>query len=164
MNPDSASSDRKDRRKLPASIAAWLAAQGFPSDDPEAADSHAMTPLMQACRLGDGGVVDGLLAAGVTLDAVNADGNNALWLACYSGDLGIIDRLLASGIDIDRQNDSGATCLMYAASSGKSAVVSRLLSAGADNGLRNQDDFTALELAADLDCLRILRAADGRRS
>ena len=141
----------------------WLMAQGFPPDGIEAVIENRMTPLMQACRLGDGAMVDALLQAGAELDATNGDGNNALWLACFSGEVAIIDRLLNSGIAINHQNDSGATCLMYASSSGKTAVVARLLEAGADIGLQNQDDFTALDMAANPECLQLLRAAIRRR-
>lgn len=142
----------------------WLVAQGFPPDGVEAVIENRTTPLMQACRLGDGAMVDALLQAGAKLGATNGDGNNALWLACFNGDVAIIDRLLDSGIAIDHQNDSGATCLMYAASSSKTAVVERLLQAGADTGVQSQDDFTALDMAANLECLHLLRAAARRRA
>jgi thiosulfate/3-mercaptopyruvate sulfurtransferase len=114
---------------------------------------------MHACRLGDEAMVEALLEAGASLAPLNSDGNNALWLACYSGNLSVIDRLIEKGIAIDHRNDNGATCLMYAASTGKTAVVARLLAAGADPGLKTLDDFTALDMAANLDCLNLLRAA-----
>jgi len=150
-------------RELSHALESWLMAQGFPPDGIEAIIENRTTPLMQACRLGDGAIVDALLQAGAKLDVTNGDGNNALWLACFNGDLAIIDRLLNSGIVIDHQNDSGATCLMYAASSSKTAIVARLLEAGADAGLRNQDDFTALDMAANLECLQLLRTASRAR-
>jgi thiosulfate/3-mercaptopyruvate sulfurtransferase len=148
-----------DSRGLDPILRRWLSDNGFPPDDLEAKRDHRMTPLMHACRLGDEVMVTALLAAGAALEPLNSDGNNALWLACYSGNLAIIDRLLARGIAIDHQNDNGATCLMYAASTGKTAVVARLLAAGADPELKTVDDFTALDMAANLDCLNLLRAA-----
>jgi ankyrin repeat protein len=51
---------------------------------------------------------------------------------------------------------------MYAASSGKPAIVRRLLELGANPALQSQDDFTALDMAASLECLRLLRAATPR--
>ena len=147
---------RRDRDPL---LGTWLRAQGFPPDDINAVIANRTTPLMQACRLGDRAIVDALIGAGASLEAINRDGNNALWLACFNEDPVIIDRLLSSGIAVDHQNDSGATCLMYAASSSKTAVVARLLEAGAATGLRNQDDFTALDMAGNLDCLKLLRSA-----
>lgn len=141
---------------LTPEIQSWLLARGFRPDHIDGVIENRTTPLMQACRLGDRAMVDALIEAGADLDATNGDGNNALWLACYRGDPAIIDRLLESGIAIDHQNDSGATCLMYVASSGKAGVVAQLLKAGADCGLKNQDDFTALDMAANLECLRLL--------
>ncbi len=151
-------------REPASALTDWLAAQGFPPGDIEAVIDNRTTPLMQACRLGDGAMVDALISAGARLDASNADGNNALWLACFRGDLNIIDKLVSCGVALDHQNDGGATCLMYAASAGKTEVVARLLEAGADVGLKNQDDFTALDMAANLECLRLLRAASRRRA
>jgi len=146
-------------RDLSPTLRHWLSEQGFPCDDIEATRDNRMTPLMQACRLGDEAIVEGLLEAGASLASLNSDGNNALWLACYGENLNIIDRLIDQGIAVDHQNDNGATCLMYAASAGKTAVVARLLAAGADPGLTTLDDFTALDMAANLDCLNLLRAA-----
>jgi rhodanese-related sulfurtransferase len=137
----------------------WLSEQGFPPDDIEATRDNRMTPLMHACRLGDEAIVEALLEAGASLEPLNSDGNNALWLACYGENLGVIGRLIERGIAVDHQNENGATCLMYAASTGKTAVVARLLAAGADTGIKTLDDFTALDMAANLDCLNLLRAA-----
>lgn len=117
------------------------------------------TPLMRACKAGRRDLVDELLGLGVDLGVLNADGCNALWLACYNGDPEIVQRLLDAGIEIDRQNGNGATCLMYVSSNGKPALVRQLLDNGADPTLRNFDDFSALDLAATLDCLKLLRHA-----
>ncbi len=145
-------------------LKAWLIAQGFAEGSPDALIENRTTPLMHACRLADGPAVDALLAAGASLADLNGDGNNALWLACYGGDTGIIERLIEAGIDIDHQNEGGSSALMYAASSGKTAVVAQLLEAGADVHLKNPDDFSALDMAANLECLQLLRAAGRRQS
>ena len=71
---------------------------------------------------------------------------------------GPIRQLVAAGVPLDHANLTGATALMYAASSGKTEVVQTLLSLGANPHLRTQDDFSALDMAANLDCLRLLRA------
>lgn len=133
--------------------------QGFPERKLESVISNGTTPLMQASCLGDFAMVKSLLAAGANIGATNNDGNNALWLACYSGNIDIIGLLLEYGADLNHQNDGGASCLMYAASSGKTAVVAKLLEAGADNHLKTLDDFTALDMAANIECLDMLRAA-----
>ena len=138
-------------------LQSWLASAGFPPNDINAAGQHGLTPLMKACRAGDAAKVRALLQHGASLDIKNADGNNALWLACVGADLEVIAMLIEAGIDIDNQNDNGATCLMYAASAGKDAVVKTLLTAGANRDLQSLDDYTALDMAATLDCLRLLR-------
>ncbi len=144
-------------KPLPQVLSDWLRAEGFA--DADARGPHGNTPLMLATWQGDAAIVSALLAHGVTLDAVNRDGNNALWLACVHGDLCGIERLVRAGVPIDQTNSTGATALMYASSSGKAAVLRQLLALGADASLRTQDDFSALDMAASVECLRLLRPA-----
>jgi len=147
-------------------LALWMSEQGYAGSDVDATIvtmANRSTPLMQAARLGDAGIAAELIACGAALGPTNSDGNNALWLACFSGNVQVVDLLVAKGIAIDNQNDNGATCLMYAASAGKSEVVERLLAAGADTSLKSLDDFTALDMAANIDCLRLLRKASLRQ-
>lgn len=157
----------RQRRPLSAELLDWLIRQGFPLD--ASADAmtvtiaNATTPLMHAARLGETERVSELIGCGAALDAVNLDGNNALWLACFAGNLAAIDLLLKAGIAIDRQNDNGATCLMYAASAGKTPVVAALLAAGADVRLESLDGYTALDMAANIECLTLLRRASPRQ-
>ena len=54
---------------------------------------------------------------------------------------------------------NGASCLMYVASNGKPDLVKLLLGKGANPRLKNFDDFSALDLAASLECLKLLRKA-----
>jgi thiosulfate/3-mercaptopyruvate sulfurtransferase len=143
-----------------ATLHAWLAEHGFPTDDLVATIGNRTTPLMHAARLGAHAIAAELVECGAALDATNHDGNNALWLTCFSGNLELIDLLIARGIDLNRQNDNGATCLMYAASAGKTEVVARLLAAGADVRLKSLDDFSALDMAANLECLMLLRRTE----
>jgi ankyrin repeat protein len=140
------------------SLAAFLEQHGFPADDLSALQvDRRFTPLMRACKEGRLDIVEELLTLGVDIAVTNADGCNALWLACYNGSHAIIERLIAAGIDIDLQNGNGATCLMYVSSNSKPDLVGLLLAHGADATLKNFDDFTALDLAASVDCLRLLR-------
>lgn len=143
---------------LPEPLNAWLTAHDFHANAIEATIGNQTTPLMCACRLGEMTMVKALVQLGVDINALNSDGNNALWLACFNDNLEIIDYLVENGIDIDHQNDNGATCLMYAASASKPEVVARLLAAGADTQLQSLDDFTALDMAANLECLKLLRS------
>ena len=138
-------------------LAAWLREQGLA--DAHTPGKHDNTPLMRAAWLGDGTVVEALLAHGVSLTAVNSDGNNALWLACVANDPALVTRLARAGVPIDHANLTGATCLMYAASSSKPVIVRTLLALGADPHLRTQDDYSALDMAGCIDSLQLLRAA-----
>ena len=71
------------------------------------------------------------------LSAPQADRRFTLLMrACYHGSHAIIERLTAAGIDIDLQNGNGANA-----------------------SLKNFDDLSALDLAASVDCLKLLRKA-----
>jgi ankyrin repeat protein len=143
---------------VPSSVQAWLDAEGF--TDAVTPGMHGNTPLMHAAWRGRLDIVDALLALKVPLDAVNGDGNNALWLGCVSNQPDIVRRLVAAGVPIDHANLTGATSLMYAASSSKPESVQVLLELGADASIQTQDDFTAMDMAASLPCLQLLRAAE----
>jgi uncharacterized protein len=141
-------------------LAAFLAEHAFPSDNLSAPQADGrFTPLMRAAKEGRLDIVEELLALGVDIAVTNADGCNALWLACYNGSHAIIERLIAAGIDIDLQNGNGASALMYVSSNSKPDLVKLLLEKGANPKLRNFDDFSALDLAASVECLKLLRKA-----
>ena len=65
----------------------------------------------------------------------------------------------AAGVNIDQQNGNGASALMYVSSNSKPDLVKLLLEKGANPKLKNFDDSTALDLAASLECLKLLRKA-----
>ena len=141
-------------------LAVFLAEHNFQPGNINAPQADGrFTPLMRAAKLGRLDIVDELLLLGVELNALNADGCNALWLACYNGGQPLIQRLIDAGINIDQQNGNGATCLMYVASNSKPDLVKLLLENGANPALKNFDDFSALDLAASLACLKLLRKA-----
>ena len=138
---------------------AWQKQVALPAPPDALPDAHGNTPLMQAAWRGDSAAVESLLAQGADLTATNGDGNTALWLACVANDAALVTRLAQAGVPIDHQNLTGATCLMYAASSSKPAIVRTLLALGANPQITTQDDYSALDMAADIECLRLLRAA-----
>jgi ankyrin repeat protein len=121
--------------------------------------ANATTPLMHAARLGNIEVLKALLARGADPALMNADGNGALWFACFANSEACVAALIDAGAPLDSQNINGATALIYCASTGKAALVRQLLDAGANDSLMTLDDFTALELAANLECMRMLKAA-----
>jgi rhodanese-related sulfurtransferase len=140
-------------------LTAWLLEQGFPPHGVNSTIANQTTPLIQAARFGVLKTAEELIACGAKLNTRNGDGNNALWLACFHGSLGMMELLISKDVDLDNQNESGATCLMYAASASKTAVVAKLLDAGADPSLQSPDDFSALDMAANIECLNLLRKA-----
>ena len=147
---------------LSPKLNAWLTDQGFPVNTVNSLLENLTTPLMRAAHLGSAAIASQLINAGAHINATNSDGNNALWLACFSNSVDVINLLIQHGIDINNQNDNGATCLMYAASAGKTQAVAALIQAGCDTSLQSVDDFTALDMAANLECLKLLRAATPR--
>jgi ankyrin repeat protein len=148
--------------KFSAALTVWLNEHQFDLSDNDTLNStraNKMTPLMHAARLGDLEIARELLTLGVDVNRRNIDGNNALWLACFGGNVELIDALIVAGIDINNINDTGATTLMYAASAGKTAAVQRLLAAGVDTSSITVDGFTACDMAANIECLQLLRHA-----
>lgn len=140
-------------------ISAWLLEHNFQADQALAANAQGQHSLILAAQQGRPDMLDYLLRQGANLKVLDAYGNNALWAACFAESAACIALLLQAGIDIDYQNPSGATALTYASSSGKHAVVATLLEAGANPLLTTQDDFSALDLAANRQCLQLLRNA-----
>ena len=138
----------------------WIIKHGFNPDIPAAIGRHEDTPLILACRLGETAIVNDLLRLPDECIAVNhrnVDGTNALWAAAVANDFDIAKKLLKAGIDINNLNDNGASTLMYASSAGKTQWVRFLLDQGADTEAETLDGFTALDLAANIECLRLLR-------
>ena len=140
---------------MPDSVDFWLQSQQF--YPLELSSENQANALILAARQGRADVVAYLLGQGADILQLDSYGNNALWAACYADASACVSLLLQAGIDINFQNSTGATALMYAASSGKTQIVSQLLQAGADASLKSQDDFSALDLAANRECLRLLR-------
>ncbi|MDP2026563.1 ankyrin repeat domain-containing protein [Sulfuriferula sp.] len=147
---------------LSPQLAHWLQQHGYPCNNLEAVAEHGMTPLMRASKSGDTAIVFELIQAGASPHTQNGDGNHALWLACVGANPDTLDVLIRAGSALDHQNDNGASCLMYAASTGKHAVVEKLLAAGANPQLKTLDDFSALDMAATIECLRLLHGVEKR--
>jgi rhodanese-related sulfurtransferase len=145
-------------------LRAFLIERGFAPNDIQSPNKERATPLMEAARLAPPALVEELLAAGADVHAVDADGNQALWLACVGEISENIQLLIHAGADIDHVNVNGATPLMFAASSGRAGVVAQLLAAGADPQLETDLGLTALDMASTRECLDLMRAAVRRRS
>lgn len=142
---------------LSSELTTWLADNSFDASNLDKRGWNNETALICAARQGEYAMCAELLAAGATIDAINKDGNNALWMACVSGSEKIVNLLIEYDIKIDNQNDNGATALIYAASHGNTRLVKTLVEAGADVHLATLDDFTALNVAANIEILNYLR-------
>lgn len=150
--------------ELSEALQAFLAEHGFTASNVNAFDRNRATPLMLAVRLGAPVLVRELLCAGADIHAVNADGNQALWLACVGEISENIQLLIDAGIDVEHVNANGATSLMFAASSGRANAVAQLLAAGADPLSATDLGLTALDLASTAECLALMRDAVRRRN
>lgn len=137
-----------------SALATWLERQDFPGV--HARGINGATALMRAAWLGEDAMVQALLAQGAAADALDDDGNNALWYACLQGGPASILRLVEAGAPIDHANDDDITCLMQAAASGRIEVMQLLLALGATPLAHAPDGRSALDMAADLG-LQLLR-------
>ena len=137
---------------------AWLQANHFQTDQPLSTNPQGEYALILAARQGRDDILARLLFLQADLHVLDHYGNNALWAACFAESSACISLLLAAGINLDFQNPSGATALIYSSSSGKTTVVELLLQAGANPHLLTLDEFSALDLAANRQCLNLLRA------
>jgi ankyrin repeat protein len=145
--------------ELGVELRAFLAEHGFAPNDVDTRNKDLATPLMLAARLAPPALVKELLRAGADIHAVNADGNQALWLACVGEISENIQLLIDAGIDIQHVNVNAATPLMFAASSGRAKAVALLLAAGADPLFETDLGLTALDMASSVECLDLMRAA-----
>ncbi|WNB75346.1 ankyrin repeat domain-containing protein [Methylomonas koyamae] len=136
----------------------WLEQRGFAPLSEVTVNGRGEHAVILAAREGRSDVLAYLIRErGADLGVCDAYGNNALWAACFAESAECVALLLQAGIDIDYQNPSGSTALIYAASAGKHPIVAQLLAAGANWRLTTADDFSALDLAANRQCLQILR-------
>ncbi|MEK4032192.1 ankyrin repeat domain-containing protein [Methylocystis sp. IM3] len=144
---------------MTSQLAQWLTAQGFGTPGVNSAGADGLTPLLRAAAEANVSILREIIAEGADLDATTRDGNNAIWLACKHDAVEAIEALSAAGANVHHRNPDGSTALIYAASAGKPAVVALLLALGADPLQENVDGFSALDLAANIECLQLLRAA-----
>ena len=148
----------------PGPAAADGAAVGGPNDVGERYTATCDAPLHAAARAGDADLVELLLAAGGTADALNADGAAPAHVAARCGNAGALAMLLADGVgtQTDAEDVDGWTALHHAADGGHAECVQLLLSAGASADPRDSVALTPLHRAATAGhvaaCARILQA------
>ncbi|KAL1508444.1 hypothetical protein AB1Y20_004547 [Prymnesium parvum] len=130
-------------------------ADGWPIDTP--VDEDQMTLLHHACARGNAPLASALLAAGASVSARDAEGNEALAFAAMAGDAPIAEALLARRAAVDARNALGESAMIIAAAHGQCEAIRVLLQAGADLALKPTEGLhrgrTALVVARA--CMRI---------
>lgn len=106
--------------------------------------------LPSAAMTGDLGAVVRLIALGVPVDSIDAQGCSALLRAAGGGHLALVDHLLTLQANHGLAARTGATPLSAAISMRHAPVVDRLLAAGADPEQAMPGEITPLMLAAAL--------------
>lgn len=114
---------------------------------PAYAQDHQWSVLMLAAFLGEGAIVDALLAKDSNLNNANDEGVTALMYAASAGHTAIVRALLDKGAAIDAADHGGLTALMLAANNGHAETAQALLKAGANATSRNRVGATARSLA-----------------
>jgi uncharacterized protein len=104
--------------------------------------------LIEAAKSGDLAKVRALLAQHVSINAVDADGTNALQQAVRNDNVEIVDLLIANGADVKAATRYNVTPLALACMNGNAAMIERLLNAGADANSTSEEGQTALMSAA----------------
>jgi len=118
---------------------------------PRASVSAAVS-LARACRVGDLGHVRQLLAEGLSVGAVIADGTcSPLHFAAAEGHAAVVELLLEHGAFVSHEDARGTTPLMLACRFGHSAVAQVLLSypGRAQTCPRGQRTLVAREVSAE---------------
>jgi ankyrin repeat protein len=106
--------------------------------------------LVDAAAAGDAAAVNRLIALGLPLDAIDAQGATALLRAAGNGHAEVVAELLKRGVDSAQMAPSGATALSAAVSARQGAIVDVLLQHGVAADQRLPGGATALMLAAGL--------------
>lgn len=93
--------------------------------------------------------VNGCIAAGVDVDAVNTDGLTSLMLAAAKGHRDVVVALAARTTNINRATSAdGVTALMFASHWGRTTTVQALVESGATVTQKDKGDRTAIDWAA----------------
>lgn len=104
--------------------------------------------VLASAERGDTDTLRLLLTSGVSPNAQDARGWNALMLAALRGQTSAARLLLANGIKVNEKNEAGGTALMMAAMTGNQDLIQELLANGALVNIENRQGWTPLMYAA----------------
>ena len=128
----------------------WIAANELLADREQIALAQAdgMTALHWAVFHKRAELVQKLISAGASVDALTRYDVTPLSIGCIQGDAESVRLLASAGADVDRQMPSGETPLMTAARNGNAEVLKVLLQHGAAPDAFERKGQTALMWAA----------------
>ena len=100
-----------------------------------------------ASLLGETAIVGQLLDQGVSIDASDTTGNNALHRAASKGQLKTLKLLVSRGSNINSINHKKQSALYIAAAAGQFKIINYLLKKGADTSLLAKNKASPLSIA-----------------
>lgn len=116
---------------------------------------------MIACKHGNFGIAEILIASSANVHAMNEQGANILHLAVAKGKIGHISELLRLGVDINWTDHQQQTPLHYAAALGDNQMCEYLVKAGARLDPLDSQGRSPLSLAEHKEnphCMSLLQA------
>ena len=126
-----------------------LHAQLVAGASPNAVDTRAVPPIVEATRVGRPDLLRALLAAGADVSAKDAEGKSALHVASERGDELAITMLLAGGAAVDQPMAVGNVLPLHlAARAGCTSCLTALAEAGAALDARDGWGATVVHYAA----------------
>lgn len=118
-------------------------------DEVVSSNQEKVKSLVDAALNGDSALVTKLISEGVNVNAVVADGRNALMQAAFNGHLNIMNMLVNARAEVDVKDNFGRTPLIYASTGFFPEAIKFLLDNGAEvNTVDKQEKFSALMFAA----------------
>lgn len=127
-----------------ALLAAALALPMTTAGQPQATGQVTGQALFEAVGRGDIASLDRLIAAGASLDAIDAAGQTPLLLAVQNDNLEAATRLIAAGASINAQAANRDTPWLLAGALGRTAMLRLMLPKRPDFSIRNRFGGNAL--------------------
>ena len=129
---------------------------------PDSSTSPEVLATMELALTGNLEGVQGMVAGGVSVNAVDEQQRTPLMWAAFNGHTPVIKYLLEQGAELDARDMHGRTALLYASSGPYPETVGFLLARGAEVNVQGTEEgFTALMMAAaegQMDVVRVLVA------
>ncbi|MDQ8022002.1 MAG: ankyrin repeat domain-containing protein [Moraxellaceae bacterium] len=112
--------------------------------------------LLEAAAQGQVQAIDAALAAGASIDAVDAHGNTPVMRATLAGKVAAVRRLVDAGADVNRRNAISDNPFLYAGAEGQLEIL-RIVAPRADARLLNRYGGTPLIPASEHGHVEVVR-------